>query len=108
INFTFETKGLDGNEMIPPGVFHTLIENGITHGYTEKKNGYFSLKKEKEGGMLVYTLFNDSEASNHENITMGTGLRFVKAALEEQYNGKAAIEWKGGNEGWNVKIKVKE
>ena len=41
--FELKTEGIEGTEKIPPAIFHTLIENGLTHGYAERDQGLFIL-----------------------------------------------------------------
>ena len=43
-NYKMVTKGIIGNESIPPAVIHTLVENGITHGYSGNQDAYFELE----------------------------------------------------------------
>ena len=107
--FTLQTAGLSGEEMIPPGVFHTLIENGITHGYGTKHQGCFFLKKHSEDGHIVYTFFNDGEieSSTEESLSKGTGLRYIEARLRETYQDCWLLESKQVQGGWEVKISIK-
>ena len=39
--YKLEISGISGEEMIPPAIFHTLIENGITHGFSGQENTLF-------------------------------------------------------------------
>ena len=106
--FDFKIKGINYNEYIPPGIFHTLIENGITHGYSNKNEGNFILNKSETNDKIVYTLFNDSDIEIETDVVLGTGLRYVKAALEEHYEDDANISWCGNKEGWTVTIIIKK
>jgi LytS/YehU family sensor histidine kinase len=38
-DYRLETSGLVEEEEIPPMIFHTLIENGLSHGYETKMQG---------------------------------------------------------------------
>ena len=107
-SFTLKTEGLNGQEMIPPGVFHTLIENGITHGYGTKHHGCFILKKIQQNGHIEYTFFNDGEIeSDSEEIqTKGTGLKYIEARLRETYQSYWSLESQKVQNGWEVKISI--
>ncbi len=106
--FEFQIIGVKGNEQVPPGVFHTLVENGITHGYSSKNKGVFILTKEEKTQEIIYTLFNDSEVEVGKEITIGTGIRYVQAALEEHFDQKASMTWGANESGWTVSIVIKK
>lgn len=98
---------LNESIQIPPAVLHTLVENGITHN--EPINGMvtFKLNVSKNGKAHYIALETHGKAKNHENmIEDGTGLKYVKARLEESFPGK----WEMVNEetklGWRTEIKM--
>ena len=105
-SFQLLTEGITGDEQIPPAIFHTLIENGITHGYPERKEGYFKLeKKNLKSGAIVYELFNDGTNSIQSDYgSNGTGLKYVKSRLEESYPGKWTLNSRPVENGWLVSI----
>jgi hypothetical protein len=108
--FTLETIGVTGEELIPPAVFHTLIENGITHGYGKKNQGKFVLEKQLEPKQVVYRLFNDGEvepASQEPTVVgSGTGFKYVEARLQEAYG--THWSWTHGQvaNGWEVRLSL--
>lgn len=102
--FSFETQGIHGEEQIPPGIFHTLIENGITHGYGTKRKGYFLLKKEQHNNSTHYTFFNDSELLDGVEMTKGTGLKYIEARLQEAYPNHWQLQSNAIQDGWQVEI----
>ena len=105
--FRFEAEGLDGTEMIPPAVIHTLVENGITHGYSGTQHGFFHLKKSIEPPYTVYTLFNDSQNSEETRKNGSkTGLNYVRARLEESYPSKWELCSEPVEGGWKVTLKI--
>lgn len=105
--FILKTEGLTGDELVPPGIFHTLVENGITHGYGTKNQGTFILSKKIVNQETEYTFFNDSEVQK-ESIPSekGTGLKYIEARLRETFADKWKLESLGTERGWEVKIKV--
>lgn len=106
--FTLTTIGIDGSERIPPGVFHTLLENGITHGYGVRWMGYFQLKKEKTRKETIYTFFNDSESTTQpETRSNGTGMKYIEARLQEAYPNNWKLVSQAVKNGWQVQIKLK-
>lgn len=47
VKFSLRTEGIVGKELIPPVALHTLVENGVTHGYPGRKSGEFVLTKNR-------------------------------------------------------------
>ena len=56
VDYTLEVEGIDNDEKIPPGIFHTLLENGITHSLPKENNRInFKLGFESNNGFNCYT-----------------------------------------------------
>jgi sensor histidine kinase YesM len=106
--FTFEATGAEGNERVPPLVIHTLVENGLTHGYSSKDSGTFRLTVRHDGGALRLELFNDSSLDSRAvKVVEGTGLKYVRTRLEETYPGAWELASGPVEGGWNVVIVLK-
>ncbi len=107
-SFQLATEGIRGDEKVPPAIFHTLIENGLTHGYARKKNGCFKLSKQENGKKICYRLFNDGEPEHDDHKAgSGTGLKYVETRLEENYPGRWELQSAAVENGWEVLIKVR-
>jgi len=105
--FDLHVQGVEGTETIPPGVIHTLVENGTTHGYPGRISGRFQLTKEHTHRGVRYTMFNDSQPGDGgEHPEKGTGRRYVEARLEESYPGAWEFSWRRVAEGWEVAIEL--
>lgn len=103
--YSMTVEGIQGDEMLPPLVIHTLVENGLTHGYKGKDRGVFRLKCEhlKKGLRLV--LFNNSVLDSKQVLTKeGTGLRYVKTRLEEAFPSLWTLTSGPVEGGWEVVI----
>ncbi len=103
-------EGLCPGERVPPMVFHTLVENGLTHSYQPKENGTFYLTCERTEREIVYRLRNDGSRITHltslaaDAIEEGMGLKYVKARLEESAPGQWRLDY-GVKDGlWEVTI----
>jgi len=106
--FELQTEGIEGNEQVPPAIFHTLIENGLTHGYAERDRGYFRLTKKADQHTCQYELFNDgNNTPNSANGANGTGIKYVKSRLEESFTGRWQLESGPVKGGWQVRIQIK-
>lgn len=105
--FSLEIHGINGTEQVPPGIFHTLLENGITHGYQHKNTGIFKLEKTIVGDSINYIFFNDSEYTSQQRIKEGTGLKYIRARLEETYGEAYELNYHSDLSGWTVHISLK-
>jgi sensor histidine kinase YesM len=105
--FQLKTEGITGKETIPPAIFHTLIENGISHGYAFKDEGIFILKKIEHDNLIEYQLENDGD-SETDTIKRknGTGTKYIKARLTESYGDKWDISCKEKPNGYLSIIKI--
>ena len=108
-HFELRTEGLSGEEAVPPGIFHTLIENGITHGYGNRRRGQFHLGKVRENGHVRYIFYNDSEIAVEEGQSQskGTGLRYLEARLREAYADGWELKSGAVAGGWQVELILK-
>lgn len=111
--FKLEQINLPESEMVPPMIFHTLIENGLTHAFESGENGTFTLSCEKLDGNTHFKLVNNGsllkelEKSNDEQISEGMGIRYIKTRLEECYPKKWEMNY-GLKDGlWQVNILIK-
>ena len=108
--FVLEAEDITGDEMIPPLVIHTLIENGITHGFRAREGGTFRLTREtvaagrRKSGRR-YVLTNDgSPEKNADKSQSGMGLKYVRTRLEEAFPGKWRIRSSAFAGGWKTTI----
>lgn len=105
--FKLETEGITGEEEVPPAIFHTLIENGISHGYGSKDEGVFRLKKEKTERGERYSLFNDGDIECTSEIrSNGTGTKYVQARLTESYGTSWTVQSQPVDGGYEVVIEI--
>ncbi|UCE18973.1 MAG: histidine kinase [Gemmatimonadota bacterium] len=110
--YTLTTRNLCQEEAVPPMIFHTLIENALTHAYEPGENGSFTLICEKNKKKIQYTLQNDGsrlkklKEKSAEQIDEGMGMKYVRARLQESYPHKCQIRYgfKDGN--WEVIIVI--
>lgn len=110
--FLLETINITGEEEVPPAIFHTLIENGITHGYGNKQKGYFVLEKSTFRNQIRYRLFNDGETDSdayqteEQTIGSGTGMKYVQARLSESYGARWEMNFGKVTGGWETIIEI--
>jgi hypothetical protein len=102
---TLITDGIDESASIPPAVFHTLIENAITHNQYAQTEVIFALRERREEQLRRYVL--DAPLTREAAVNCdGTGLRYVKARLEENYPGRWRYAALAREEMWTTTIEV--
>ena len=105
--FVLDAEGVGERDEIPPLIFHTLIENGLSHGYEDRTEGHFRLAREEIHGGIRFVLFNDSSERHEEDfINSGMGLKYVKVRLEENYPGRWKLKSRQAPGGWEVQIDI--
>jgi hypothetical protein len=102
--FTLTADAIPDTEKIPPLVFHTLVENGLTHGCT----GEFSVRRAEVPGAVRYSIFNTSDRTNRPGgeVRDGTGIRYVKARLQEAFPDAWSLSYGPRESGWEVVLKI--
>lgn len=101
--------------LIPPAIFHTLLENGITHHPPQAGNVTFLLTQTKDKTSEVY-VFETKYAKRIEmklDISLdtskaeGTGHRYIKARLEESFPQCWSFTSESTPQGWRDVIEIK-
>lgn len=108
INYQWEEQGIDDNEMIPPALLHTILENGITHsGPLDDGTMKFKLSFISEPSFKAYTF----ETFGHNRVKVkprdgGNGFTYIKARLTESFCNNWELTSNETNNGWVTKIKI--
>jgi LytS/YehU family sensor histidine kinase len=108
INYAWQEENIDLEEKIPPGILHTLLENGITHSLPLDDNSIkFKLIFESNSQYKRYTFltFASPVRGGRSNKEEGTGLKYIKARLAESYHSKWEFTSEPTNHGWKNTIK---
>ena len=109
INYSWEEEGIDDEQKIPPGILHTLLENGITHSLPLEDNSVkFKLIFESNNDCKYYTFLTFANNVRQEMSTKkeGTGLKYIKARLTESYQEQWDFTSESVNYGWKNTIKI--
>jgi LytS/YehU family sensor histidine kinase len=116
----------DEHALVPPALFHTLVENGLTHLLPSGGEQRFELSAARDAGSVRYTLVAHGEPVEHNRAPTlpplagtpvsssaspvarreGTGLRYVKARLEESFPGRWTLHGGAIPEGWRTVIEI--
>lgn len=107
-DFRLVTKGIEKEESVPPMIFHTLIENGLTHGYENRNRGVFTLERKEFAESIQYVISHDGKCS-HDDIRKSErfGMRYVKGRLEESYPSRWKLTSRHAEFGWETVVEIK-
>lgn len=108
-DYKMETYGSEEGEVVPPMIFHTLVENGLTHGYENKSTGTFTLGWERTAGGIKYLLHNDGDFNSAEQKgSSGFGSKYIRSRLEESFAGRWNFVSHRIEKGWESVIEIRD
>ena len=97
---------VDGATKVPPAIFLTLIENGLVHqqpatGATQE----FTIKMNRAAGAVRFHFLSPGDTRTpRARVEGGTGLRYVKARLEESFPGAWKFAQQATPAGWETSL----
>ncbi len=106
-HFSLKTHNISGEETIPPAVFHTLIENGITHGYKNSRTLEFSLIKDVSNHKIRYILTNNGAQTSSKSST-GSGLHYIESRLQQWWPNTSNVLSESTRDGWQTIIELSQ
>jgi len=111
--YRLEVEAPDRTAPMPPALLHTLVENAITHGGPARSGERvlrFVETRTAHGARVLelQSPLSDRHVASIENGEPrdGTGLRYVKARLEESFPGRWTFESAPMQDGWRVRIEI--
>ncbi len=107
IDYVWSDTNIDLTEHIPPAIFHTLVENGISHSLAKpdgKIEFNLAFKIEEQG--KIYALTTLAKNRKVDKTKKGTGLAYVEARLTESYGNKWELISEPTVDGWQTLIKL--
>ena len=101
--YQLSTTGIDEYEIIPPAIFLTVIENGISHQNAEE----FEITKTTSQHTTTYRILAKGKSEPAAEVfEYGTGLKYIEARLEESYPGKWELNSQPVKAGWLSTITI--
>ncbi|MEL7250878.1 MAG: histidine kinase [Bacteroidota bacterium] len=113
VRYVWEDEAVDVNDIIPPAIIHTAVENGVTHGLpgadgsiifrlssTTLPNGREYILRVIAEKRSTGTLIQKGASSD------GTGVRYIKSRLQESYQDRWEFISRPTNEGWETIIRL--
>jgi LytS/YehU family sensor histidine kinase len=100
-------RGVDESSPVPPALFHTLVEGGISHQLPREGKLRFILEAAYQPGRARYALTVEGGNPVEKGpVRDGTGLRYVKARLEESFAGRWTLTAGPVPDGWQTVIEI--
>ena len=107
-DFKLTVTGSIEGVNIPPLILHTIVENGISHGFRKRESGEFYLDCSNNGEFeTVITLENNGENSSNKTVLGGTGNLYVKSRLGEVYGKNWSYDSVATDTGWKSEIRFR-
>lgn len=103
IAYTLEVDGVDAQQLVPPAVFHTLVENAITHGLAAERVT-LKLTAKRDGERTSYVF--ESPAGDADIAPPGGGTRYVEARLREVWGDAWTFRQSRADGVWRAEIEV--
>jgi LytS/YehU family sensor histidine kinase len=108
--WSLEAPGVDDAALVPPAVFLTLIENGFAHQRATGEAAAFRLTMDRpaDGGTRYVFVSPGAVQTDSTRPAGGTGLRYVKARLEESFPGRWSLRGEPVASGWQTVIEIRK
>jgi len=103
VAYELAVEGVETRQLVPPAVFHTLVENAITHGAPDGHRMKLRLVGTREGDRMRYVF----EAPAGDGAAgAGSGTQYIEARLREAWGDRWSL--RQGREGamWRTEIVV--
>lgn len=106
LRLSLVAPGVDGATKVPPAVFLTLIENGLVHQQPDAgMDQEFTVEMARsERSVRFRFLSPGATRTNPRRVEGGTGLRYIKARLEESFPGTWKFAQQATPAGWETSL----
>jgi len=105
VKYQLNTQGILPEDLIPPALIHTAVENGITHNQDCNGEMSFFLNFEKNKQQRKYTLISSGQSRRTiAKKNGGTGLKYMEARLQESFPNRWELHSYPITQGWKTEI----
>lgn len=107
VSYELTVEGLRGDELLPPAVLHTLVENAVTHGAvthgTATQRVTLHLKAALEGKRRRL-VFESPTLSGAQAEPAGTGTRYIEARLRQAWGEEWSFRQRAEGGLWRAEL----
>ena len=100
------TRGVDGQAAIPPAVFHTLVENAVTHGATPPASVELALTATSLGDRVRYVFEAPLGGAPPVRRAEGAGTRYIRARLRESFGAQWTFAAGAVDGVWRTELEI--
>jgi hypothetical protein len=100
------TTGVDARAAIPPAVFHTLVENAVTHGATLPASVELGLTGTPLGDRVRYVFEAPLGRAPPARHAEGAGTRYIRARLHESFGAQWTFAARAVDGVWRTEIEI--
>ena len=105
VAYELQVDGVDDDRPVPPAVFHTLVENAITHGGARGGRVTMHLSARADRDRVRY-VFEAPAGDATESDSGGTGTRYIEARLREAWGDAWSFRQFRAGAVWRAEIEV--
>jgi len=105
VAYRLDVEGIEAARLVPPAVFHTLVENAITHAPAADRVT-LRLAARTEGDRVYYTFEAPADRQDCLSSTKGGGTRYIEARLREVWGDAWSFRQGRAGELWRAEIEV--
>lgn len=98
--YELHTDGVDERALVPPAIFHTLVENAVTHGAA----GVLRLSASRHDDRTRYVF--EAPAGEESGGAPGTGTRYIEARLRESWGDAWTFAQRRAGDLWRAELEV--
>jgi hypothetical protein len=103
VAYELEVEGIDGTRLVPPAIFHTLVENAITHGSSAPRVTMRLIGSDR--GYVFESPIDPAHADDMQREAQpGSGTRYIEARLREAFGDAWTLRQGRAGDVWRVEI----
>lgn len=106
ITYALQTEGVEAQRLVPPTLFHTLVENAVTHGPSSDGDVLLRLAAAQKDDRVQYTFESPLDGSEDAQFQPGGGTRYIEARLAEVWGDAWTMRQAPVGSMWQVQIEV--
>ncbi len=99
---------LPQGRQVPPAIFHTIVENGLSHSVSNGEGIRIHLSFPEKAGFIGYALHTFAQNRKTEATQDGTGHKYIRSRLTENYGKGWEMTSQATEEGWLTQIFIQE
>ena len=106
INFYMDDIDVDQNQLIPPALIHTALENGVIHNRFNNSIACFKVRYTQHQNYQEYRIFSSAKPRSKQPQKEGEGSLYIKSRLQESYPNRWRFNSAPSPEGWLTCIQI--